>query len=141
MHDPIEARRVVKSAKALNDAKQLRAVRLRVDGAEVALGEKGPVWQSDASPDYNRHKAINIPYAAWVHSLKGAGYAQRLPHRESKTQAAGKTRPSSANAFRPSVSTTRARSAGVQVEISCLKISLERKGIVDMASSIPTLEF
>lgn len=24
--------------------------------------ERGPVWWSDGSPDYNRHKAINTPY-------------------------------------------------------------------------------
>ncbi|CAM2886585.1 hypothetical protein PSFL6913_05565 [Pseudomonas fluorescens] len=31
--------------------------------------ERGPVWWSDGSPDYNRHKAINTPYAEWYRSL------------------------------------------------------------------------
>lgn len=102
----------------------------------------------------SKETVCNTPYAAWYHSLKDAGCIDperiRLrslvtlkgyPTRESGIQAAGGASPSSPKAFRPSVSTTRAIFAGVQVEISCLKISLERKGIVDIASSIPTLEF
>lgn len=60
----MEARRAVKEAKATNHADQMRTAR-----AEVDLGERGPVWWSDGSPDYSRHKAINTPYAEWYRSL------------------------------------------------------------------------
>jgi hypothetical protein len=49
----MEARRAVKVAKATNDADQMRTARAEVDQAKRALGEKGPVWWSDGSPDYN----------------------------------------------------------------------------------------
>lgn len=64
----MEARRAVKEAKASNDDDQLRAARAAVDVAKVALGERGPVWWNDGSPDYNRHMAINTPYAEWYRS-------------------------------------------------------------------------
>jgi hypothetical protein len=43
----------------------LRAARARVDAAKRALGERGPVWWVDGSPDLNRRLARNTPYAAW----------------------------------------------------------------------------
>jgi len=67
------ARRAVRGAKASNDLDLLRSARLQVNAAKVALGERGPVWWSDGSPDYNRHKAINTPYADWYRSLVEAG--------------------------------------------------------------------
>ena len=69
VHGLMEARRAVKEAKASNDEDQLRAARASVHRAKVALGERGPVWWDDGSPDYNRHKAINTPYADWYHSI------------------------------------------------------------------------
>lgn len=36
-----------------------------VQAAKTALGERGPVWWSDRSPDLNRHMARTTPYAAW----------------------------------------------------------------------------
>lgn len=69
VHDLMEARRAVKEAIASNAEDQLRAARALVDKAKVALGERGPVWWDDGSPDYNRHKAINTPYAEWYRSL------------------------------------------------------------------------
>ncbi|WP_414892928.1 hypothetical protein [Pseudomonas serboccidentalis] len=65
----MEARRAVKVAKATNHADQIRTARAEVDQAKRALGERGPVWWSDGSPDYNRHKAVNTPYAEWYRSL------------------------------------------------------------------------
>jgi hypothetical protein len=41
------------------------AARPLVDEAKRALGERGPVWWNDGSPDYNRKLAKNSPYAAW----------------------------------------------------------------------------
>ncbi|WP_411563137.1 hypothetical protein [Pseudomonas shirazensis] len=65
----MEARRAVKEAKASDDADQMRNARAAVDQAKRALGERGTVWWSDGSPDYNRYKAINTPYAEWYRSL------------------------------------------------------------------------
>jgi len=69
VHDLMKARRAVKEAKASSDAVQMRIARVAVNQAKVALGERGPVWWSDASPDYNRYKADNTPYAQWFRSL------------------------------------------------------------------------
>ncbi|NIF29456.1 hypothetical protein F3J44_24195 [Pantoea sp. Tr-811] len=69
VHKLMEARRAVKEAKTSNDEEQLREARASVHTAKVALGERGPVWWDDDSPDYNRHKAINTPYAEWYRSL------------------------------------------------------------------------
>lgn len=68
----MRARRDVRSALQAGDDDALRAARDRVDAAKVALGERGPVWWCDGSPDYNRRMARNTPYAAWAESL-GAG--------------------------------------------------------------------
>ncbi|MFK0310403.1 hypothetical protein ACIQUF_04085 [Pseudomonas sp. NPDC090233] len=69
VQDLMKARRAVKDAKASNDEVQLRAARAAVDDAKLALGERGPVWWDDGSPDYNRHKVTNTPYAGWYHLL------------------------------------------------------------------------
>ena len=61
----MDARRAVKSAKGSADAYALKAARQRVQHAKVALGERGPVWWKDGSPDYNRCQVSNTPYAAW----------------------------------------------------------------------------
>ncbi|WDM57204.1 hypothetical protein K4A76_11945 [Pseudomonas sp. NEEL19] len=65
----MEARRAVKQAKACEDAAALGRARAAVNDAKVALGERGPVWWDDGSPDYNRYKATNTPYAAWYDRL------------------------------------------------------------------------
>lgn len=65
VNDLMDARRAVKAAKAANDAQQLKAARQRVHHAKVALGERGPVWWSDGSPDFNRRQVANTPYASW----------------------------------------------------------------------------
>lgn len=70
VHDLMEARRAVKEAIASSDTSQLRSARARIDAAKIALGERGPVWWSDGSPDYNRHKAVNTPYADWYTTLR-----------------------------------------------------------------------
>lgn len=67
----MDARRAVKDAK--RGRGDLSAARARVDAAKVALGERGPVWWDDASPDLNRHMAKNTPYAEWAEGLKRCG--------------------------------------------------------------------
>jgi hypothetical protein len=34
------------------------------------LGERGPVWWADGSPDLNRHMVKNTHYTAWLLNLK-----------------------------------------------------------------------
>jgi hypothetical protein len=62
-------RRAVRSAKSSGDPDEMKVARARVQAAKVALGERGPVWWTDGSPDVNRHQASNTSYAAWFASL------------------------------------------------------------------------
>ena len=57
------ARRDVGAALRKNDVTAERAARIRVDEAKIALGERGPVWWDDGTPDYNRHLLKNTPYS------------------------------------------------------------------------------
>lgn len=59
------ARRAVWLAQKASDAEWLKLARQRVHAAKVALGERGPVWWTDGTPDFNRHLAKNTPYREW----------------------------------------------------------------------------
>lgn len=61
----MDARRAVNHARHADDADALAQARSAVDAAKHALGERGPVWWTDGTPDYNRHLAKNSPYADW----------------------------------------------------------------------------
>ncbi len=63
VNDLMAARRAVRDANG-NEDETVQA-RRRVDDAKVALGERGPVWWSDGTPDLNRHMVRNTPYADW----------------------------------------------------------------------------
>jgi hypothetical protein len=63
----MSARRAVKDAKGNREA--TAEARRRVDEAKVGLGERGQVWWTDGTPDYNRHMAKNTPYAEWFAGL------------------------------------------------------------------------
>ena len=65
VHDLMSARRAVRTALAAEDPDALAASRRSVDKAKVGLGERGPVWWSDGSPDLNRRMVRNTPYADW----------------------------------------------------------------------------
>lgn len=56
------ARRALRDA---TDSEERIAARLKIDTAKRALGERGDVWWDDGAPDYNRHLAVDTPYAAW----------------------------------------------------------------------------
>jgi hypothetical protein len=58
-------RRAVRDAKLSVDLKAEVAAHRAVDEIKRALGERGPVWWKDGSPDFNRHMAKNTPYAEW----------------------------------------------------------------------------
>lgn len=67
------ARRAKQAAMRKGDDTGREAARAQVDAAKRALGERGPVWWSDGTPDYNRHMAGNTPYAAWFAALPETG--------------------------------------------------------------------
>ena len=55
------ARRSVRAAR--DDPARLAAARAAVDAAKHGLGERGPPWWDDGTPDYNRYLVKNTPYA------------------------------------------------------------------------------
>ena len=59
----MSARRAVRDAKQSTDLKAEVATHKSVDDVKRALGERGPVWWKDSSPDLNRHMAKNTSYA------------------------------------------------------------------------------
>lgn len=63
------ARSAVRSARNAGDRKRLAEAGRQVHAAKVALGERGPVWWTDGTPDFNRHMAKNTPYRDWYESL------------------------------------------------------------------------
>lgn len=67
------ARRAVRDAKADQDPDVEAAAHREVDEVKRALGERGPVWWKDGSPDLNRHMARTTPYAAWYAKVLAAG--------------------------------------------------------------------
>jgi hypothetical protein len=69
VHQLMQARRDVKTALRSKDVVLLRGAREGVHSAKVSLGERGPVWWTDGTPDYNRHLVKNSPYADWYQSL------------------------------------------------------------------------
>ncbi|WP_408600431.1 hypothetical protein [Pseudomonas sp. PLMAX] len=70
VNDLMAARREVKAAKASDHHELLSAARAKVQKAKVALGERGPVWWDDGSPDLNRCQVTNTPYVDWYLSLQ-----------------------------------------------------------------------
>ena len=68
----MHARRQVDAALRAQDLQALSLARQAVDAAKRGLGERGPVWWSDGTPDYNRCMARNTPYASWYAALTGA---------------------------------------------------------------------
>jgi hypothetical protein len=61
----MNARRAVKTAMKSANPEELVLARKAVDTAKIALGERGPVWWTDGSPDLNRQKVKDSPYAEW----------------------------------------------------------------------------
>jgi hypothetical protein len=67
------ARRAVRIAKVAGDQTAEDAAHQAVDDAKRKLGERGPVWWADGSPDLNKHMVKNTPHASWYAALKTAG--------------------------------------------------------------------
>jgi hypothetical protein len=66
----MNARRAVKTALRSGVAGELALARKAVDEAKISLGERGPVWWTDGSPDLNRQKVKDSPYAEWYRTDK-----------------------------------------------------------------------
>ena len=69
VHELMNARRAVRTARHDHDEVGEKAAHAAVDVAKRALGERGPVWWDDGAPDLNRHMARNTPYADWFAAL------------------------------------------------------------------------
>lgn len=69
VHDLMAARRAVGVAKRSGDRTAETEAHEAVDRAKVAVGERGPVWWDDGTPDLNRHLARTGPYANWYANL------------------------------------------------------------------------
>ena len=67
------ARRAVGTALRAGDKDRLAAARGDVDRAKVGLGERGPVWWNDGSPDLNRRMVKNTGYAEWLDAQDNTG--------------------------------------------------------------------
>ena len=63
------ARRAVGAARRAKDDEAETAAHAAVDAAKQALGERGPPWWDDGSPDLNRHMARTTVYADWYAGL------------------------------------------------------------------------
>lgn len=75
IRDLMDARRAVRAAKRSGEAEALREARSAVDAAKHGLGERGPVWWTDGTPDLNRRMIANTPYADWYSDLPDAAKA------------------------------------------------------------------
>lgn len=66
----MDARRAVKAALKSGDPVELRAARAAVDSAKHDLGERGPVWWDDGTPDLNRKLVTSTHYADWYATVE-----------------------------------------------------------------------
>jgi len=82
----MSARSAIRSARLAGDQTAEAAAHHAVDVAKRRLGERGPVWWPDGSPDLNRHIVRNTPYAAWYSGLKSA---DRRYHRTQLSEIGG----------------------------------------------------
>lgn len=73
----MQARRAVAAARKAADAPAERLARAAVDHNKRALGERGPVWWTDGSPDLYRKMAANTSYNDWYQSLEESRRASR----------------------------------------------------------------
>ncbi|MEO8366877.1 MAG: hypothetical protein ABI538_11770 [Pseudoxanthomonas sp.] len=67
------ARREVGIALRNKDDTRLTQARAAVHAAKVALGERGAVWWTDGTQDFDRCLVKNTPYAEWylgAHAMK-----------------------------------------------------------------------
>lgn len=71
VHALMAARRAVRDA--AGDPHTLKVARAAVQQAKEGLGERGPVWWTDGTPDFNRKLAKTTPYADWALRVMDGG--------------------------------------------------------------------
>jgi hypothetical protein len=69
----VKARSAVRSAKLAGSQIEEAAAHRAVDVIKRELGERGPVWWTDGTPDLNRHAVKDTPYAEWYSGLSANG--------------------------------------------------------------------
>ena len=74
-------------AKLSKDLAAEAAAHHAVDVAKRKLGERGPVWWTDGSPDLNRHMVKKTPYGLWYSGLRTAGRRTRFAETSGTTEA------------------------------------------------------
>jgi hypothetical protein len=72
MSELMQARSAVRSAKLGGNQLEEAAAHRAVDVVKRELGERGPVWWSDGTPDLNRQAVKNTPYAKWYSGLRAS---------------------------------------------------------------------
>ncbi len=72
VNELINAGSAVRSAKLAGNQIEEAAAHRAVDVVKRALGERGPVWWSDGTPDFNRQPVKNTPYAKWYSGLRAS---------------------------------------------------------------------
>jgi hypothetical protein len=77
----VKARSAVRSAKLAGDPVAEAAAHRAVDAAKRALGERGPVWWTDGSPDLNRQMVKDTPYATWFSAARAKSQRENPPAR------------------------------------------------------------
>jgi len=70
VNDLMKARSAVRSAKLAGNQIEEAAAHRAADVVKRALGERGPVWWTDGTPDLNRQLVKNTPYAKWYSGLR-----------------------------------------------------------------------
>jgi hypothetical protein len=79
----MKARSAVRSAKLAGDQVAEAAAHRAVDVAKRELGERGPVWWTDGSPDLNRRMVKDTLYAAWFSSARATARHKDASARQS----------------------------------------------------------
>lgn len=69
VHELMAARAAKGQAMRAGNTEAREQARHQVDEAKHALGERGPVWWTEGTPDLNRKMVKNTPYAEWFTSL------------------------------------------------------------------------
>lgn len=65
----MRGRSLVRLARQNGDPEAMTRARRLVQDAKVSLGERGPVWWEDGSPDLNRQMVRTTAYADWFAAL------------------------------------------------------------------------
>src|SRR3954452_7683318 len=68
----MKARNAVRAARFAANQIEETAAHRAVDVVKRELGERGPVWWSDGTPDLNRQPLKNTPYAKWYSGLRAS---------------------------------------------------------------------